>query len=95
MKLDIENKTAVAEPVRQLIEDNRIPDDNGDTVFNFADGRTIKRIHVTNDTRRELVNGRYAIVRLDEKYEVVPNGVAEKIKSQDASCIVLYHSEIN
>lgn len=88
-KVDADNKKAIAAQIRQLIELNHIPDDDGDTVFNFADGNKIKRIYVTNETRKQLVYGQLAIVRLGEKYEVVPKKVAEKIMQRDESVVVL------
>lgn len=88
-KLEQDNKKAITAQIRQLIDLNRISDDDGDTVFNFADGSKIKRIYVTNNTRKQIINGHMAIVRLGEKYEVVPKKVAEKIMQRDTSFVIV------
>ena len=36
-----------------------------------------------------LSSGRLAIAKLDERYELVPMAVAEKIKQRDEQCIIL------
>ena len=88
-KLEAENKKAIAAQIRQLVEMNRIATDEGETVYNFEDDNKIKQIYVTDELRQQIVNGRLAIVRLDEKYEIVPKGVADKILQRDASFVVV------
>ena len=88
-KVEEENKKAIAAQIRQLVEMNRISTDEGDGIYNFEDNKKIKHIYVTQDMRTQIVNGRLAIVRLDNKYEVVSKLVADKIKQRDASFIVL------
>ena len=68
---------------------NRISADEGETVYNFEDGNKIKQIYVTDQLRQKIVNGRLAIVRLDDKYEIVANIVAAKIMQRDDSFVVV------
>ena len=86
-KEELERK-AVHAQVRQLIELNRLPRDDGEVGYNFQDGAAIRKIFVTEDIRDKLASGLLAIVRLDDGYEVIPSIVAEKILHRDASCIV-------
>jgi uncharacterized protein YaiL (DUF2058 family) len=81
-------RRAIQAQVRQLIELNRVPRDDGELGYNFQDGRAIRKIFVTEGMRDKLARGLLAIARLDDGYEVIPSAVAEKISQRDASCIV-------
>jgi uncharacterized protein YaiL (DUF2058 family) len=79
---------AIQAQVRQLIELNRVPRDEGELGYNFQDGKAIRKIFVTETMHDRLARGLLAIARLDDGYEVIPSVVAEKIMLRDASCIV-------
>lgn len=81
-------RKAVQAQIRQLVEMNRLPRDDGETGYHFQDGTVIKKIFVSKETRDKLGRGLLAIVRLDPGYEVIPSVVADKIKLRDESCIV-------
>ncbi len=83
------NSKALAAQVRQLIELNRQPRDGGDIAFNFKDGSTIKKLFVTKRHQTHLVEGRLAIVRLDDTYELVPTSIAQKIRSRDPNSVIV------
>lgn len=87
-KAEAERK-AIAAQVRQLIEMNRQPRDDGDAAYSFTDGKLIKRIHVTGTQLKQLSNGRLCIVKLDDQYELIPTRVAEKIQLRDEHTQVL------
>ena len=87
-KREAEHK-AIAAQVRQLIEMNRQPLDDGDIGYSFSDGKLIKRMHVTGQQLKQLGNGRLCIVKLDEQYELIPTLVAEKIRLRDESTQIL------
>lgn len=90
-KEELERK-AVHAQVRQLIELNRVPRDDGEVGYNFQDGTAIRKIFVSAEVRDRLGRGLLAIVRFDDGYEVIPSVVAEKIRQRDASCIVSHAS---
>lgn len=79
---------AIRAQVRQLVEQNRLADTEGDVAYNFQDGSLIKTLHVTESVRDKLARGQLAIVRLDAGYALVSAAVAEKIAQRDAACIV-------
>lgn len=83
---------AVQAQIRQLVERNKASRTGGkgrdDIAYNFAHGSKIKKIYVSAFVQEQLVNGRLAIVCLDEVYELVPSAVAEKIAQRDDSVIV-------
>lgn len=86
-KEELERKAVLAQ-VRQLIELNRLPRDTGEVGYNFQDQTAIKKIFVTEEMHDRLSRGLLAIVRLDDRYEVVPSVVAEKILLRDPACVV-------
>jgi uncharacterized protein YaiL (DUF2058 family) len=87
-KAEAERK-AIAAQVRQLIEMNRQPWDDGDIGYSFSDEALIKRIYVTATQLKQLSNGRLCIIKLDEHYEIIPTLVAQKIQLRDDSRQVL------
>ena len=82
------DRKALAAQVKQLIEMNRITDREGNIVYRFTDANVVKQIHVTAELQQQLSRGRLAIIRLGERYELVPSAVAEKIRERDADCVV-------
>ena len=82
-------KIAIAAQIKQLIQMNRIEDCDGEIGFNFTDGDKVQRLYVTEKLRDQLVLGRLAIVKLEGSYNLVPAGVAEKIKLRDPMCVIL------
>ena len=81
-------RRAVQAQVRQLIELNRLPREEGELGYNFQDGTAIKKVFVSPQVHDKLARGLLAIARLDDQYEVIPSTVAEKIMLRDATCIV-------
>ena len=89
LKLEEENKKAITAQIRQLIEMNRISSDGGEEAYNFEHDKKIKTIYVTDELRKQIINGRLAIAQLNGKYELVSKQVAEKIMQRDADFVVL------
>lgn len=79
---------AIAAQIKQLIELNCQPRDEGDISFNFVDDNKIKQISVTEKQHLQLTNGAMAIVKLADKYEIVPRPVAEKIAARSDECVI-------
>lgn len=80
---------ALASQVKQLIEMNIVDRKDGDIGYNFTDGSLVKKIYVDKQLQDQLVNGRLAIVRVGEGYELIPAVVADKIAQRDDSVIVV------
>jgi hypothetical protein len=81
-------RKALRAQIRQLIEQNRLPRDNAEIAYNFMEGGTVRKLHVTEAIRDQLVKDRLSIVRLDGRYDVVPPDIAEKIRARDPGCVV-------
>ncbi len=88
-KVELDNKKAIAGQIRQLVEMNRIDTSEGETAFNFEVDNKIKRIYVSDELHKQIVDGRLAIVRLNERYELIPKIVAQKIMQRDSYFVVV------
>jgi uncharacterized protein YaiL (DUF2058 family) len=86
-KEEVERK-AVHAQVRQLVELNRLPRNDGEVGYNFQDGTAIRKIFVSEEVHDKLGRGLLAIARFDDRYEVIPSVVAEKIMLREESCII-------
>jgi uncharacterized protein YaiL (DUF2058 family) len=80
---------AIAAQIRQMIEHNRQSRGGGDIAYNFSDNKVIKKILVSQKVSDEIRRGQLAIVKLDDKYELIPAAAAAKIRERDAACVVV------
>lgn len=88
LKLENDKKKAIAAEIRQLIQTNAIAGGKGDVAYNFTHDAVIKRVYVNNDVRKQIGEGRVAIVAIDNRFDVIPKDVAEKIRQRDATYFV-------
>lgn len=79
---------AVAAQIKQLIETNKILSEQDDIGYQFADGKKIQKIYVSELLQNQLAKGLVSIAKLDENYFLVPNQVADKIAQRDESYVV-------
>ncbi len=86
-------RKAIKAQIIQLIQMNRIARERGDIAYQFKDGNTIKKLYVTQQLQKDLINGRLAIAKLANGYELLPAPAAEKILQRDASVIVLLNRD--
>jgi len=87
-KKEAAERKAFQAQIRQLIELNRLPKDEGEVGYNFQDGAAIKKIYVSEQVQSRLQRGLLSIARFESGYEVIPSVVAEKIRLRDETCIV-------
>lgn len=80
---------AIGAQIKQLIESNALKKYAGEIEYKFADQGLIKTIRVEPLIQRQLAKGRISIARLETKYYLIANEVADKIQQRDASYIVL------
>ena len=83
------DRKAIAAQIRQLIENNRVTDCDGDICYNFVDASVVKHLYVSERIHNHIMSGQLAIAKLDNKYELVPVPVAEKIQQRDPQSIIL------
>ncbi|MES3008597.1 MAG: DUF2058 domain-containing protein [Pseudomonadota bacterium] len=84
---------AIAAQIKQIITMNRLPKKGGDVVYNFVDDKKIKSMHVDVATLNHLSQGRLAIVKLDDHYEIVPQAAALKIQLRDPAFIIVCNEQ--
>ena len=87
------DRKAIKAQIIQLIQMNRIARERGELAYQFKDGTTIKKIYITQQLQKDLINGRLAIAKLAGGYELLPAAAAEKIMQRDASVIVLLNRD--
>ena len=88
-----EDQKQLAAQVKQLIELNRQPRDDQGLAYNFTDNNKIKKLYVSEAMREQIAQGRLAIVKLGQQYEVVSAEVAGKIKARDEASVIVFNEQ--
>lgn len=88
-----EEQKQLAAQIKQLIELNRQPQDPEGLPYNFTDNNKVKRLYVSEAVRNQIVEGRQAIVKFGQQYEIVPAEVARKIQSRDATSVIVFNEQ--
>jgi len=83
----------LAAQIKQIIELNRLPKDAEGLAYNFTDNNNVKRLYVSGAMRDQIAEGRLAIVKLEQQYEVVSAEVARKIQLRDAASVIVYNEQ--
>ncbi len=77
---------------RQIIQDRKVPC-SGQGEYRFDVDGTFRTLLVNDDLRRKLSSGALVIVRLDDRFELLPRMAADKVRERDAGMIVLDHGQ--
>ncbi|MDE0931213.1 MAG: DUF2058 domain-containing protein [Halioglobus sp.] len=85
-------RKAIEAQISQLIKMNRIKREGGDIAYQFTDGTRIKKMYITEQLQKDLVNGRLAIAKLGNDFELLPSSAAEKIMQRDPKTIILLNT---
>lgn len=81
---DKQDQKARRAQVKQLIEQHRVPKiTESEELYNFVDGKRIRRLLVDRPMREKLIAGTWVIVRCDGRYEIVPSDIATRIVERD------------
>ncbi|MBX2848134.1 MAG: DUF2058 domain-containing protein [Acidiferrobacterales bacterium] len=92
-QLEAEKKAQVAQ-VKQLVERSKLQREDAQICYSFTFDKKVKNIYVTPQQQKQLSLGQVSIIALSEdKYELVPNVVAEKISLRDQSYVVNHLSQ--
>jgi uncharacterized protein YaiL (DUF2058 family) len=79
---------------RQIIDDRKVPR-SGESEYRFTADGVIRSLQVNDALRKQLTAGALVIVRVDERFELLPRLAADKVRERDASMIVLDHGQDN
>ena len=89
---------AVTAQINQLVEMNRLDTSDGEIAYSFVFDNKVKKIHLGEELKSQLLAGRLAIVTIvknkQRKFELVPAPVAEKIAQRDDSCVVQLNKKV-
>lgn len=88
LQLQQERKAQAAQ-IRQMIETQRLDRREGESAFQFVVEGKIKKIHLHEAQRTQLIQGALALVKLGSGYELVPLATAEKIAQRDPGRVVV------
>lgn len=80
---------AIRAQIKQLIQTHRINIIKPELVYQFTDGKQIKKLLVNSLLHRQLVIGVIAVVRSDSGYALVPRVIAEKIAIRDSGFVLV------
>jgi uncharacterized protein len=81
-------KKALQAQIKQLIEQNRLPQVESDEPYSFVDDSKIRRITLNSANRGALTRGELFIVRHEGRYDLVPAAIAARIRERDATAVV-------
>lgn len=82
----------LAKQARQIIQDKKLPR-SGELEYRFPVDGAIRTVLVDDAMKKQLVAGALVIVRIDDRFELLPRAAAEKVRERDASRIVLDHGQ--
>jgi uncharacterized protein YaiL (DUF2058 family) len=85
---DKAKKKALLAQIKQLIDQNRLPQAEGDEFYNFVDGSKIRHIAVGAAARGGLGRGEIMIVRHEGRYHLVPAAIAARIRERDDGAVI-------
>lgn len=75
---------------RQIANEKQVPG-AGDSEYRFEADGAIRTVLVGDDQRRQLASGSLVIVRLGERYALLPRAAGDKVREREPGMIVLDH----
>ena len=85
---------AISIEINQLITSNCLArDESCEIVYNFEHNRKVRRIHINAEMKQKIMQGRLGIARIEGRYELVPQAIAEKIRQRNEKRIVIFEQE--
>ena len=80
----------IAAQIKQLVETNRYPrsESEDDIAFYFENKGKAKKIYVSPQAHKMIVNGELAIVNYNGVFELVPANIAEKVSQRNPSLVI-------
>lgn len=80
---------ALSAQITQLITTQRIHPIEGDMPYHFNDGGSVKKLYLLPKVRDLIISGRYAIVKHQQCYHIVPRETAEKIRQRESGILIV------
>ncbi|WP_448507101.1 DUF2058 domain-containing protein [Immundisolibacter sp.] len=90
---DQRERKAQAAQIRQLIESQRLDRSGGEAAYQFIEAGKIRKIHLHEAQRVQVVKGMLAVVRQGRNFELVPPATAHKIAERDPTLVLVLNVE--
>ncbi|MGH8218021.1 MAG: DUF2058 domain-containing protein [Steroidobacteraceae bacterium] len=86
-------RRALQVQIDQLIEQTRLPRLESNDFYGFVDGGKIRRVAVDARRREAISRGDLAIVRYQDRHEVVPAETARRIRERDVQAVIAINDQ--
>jgi len=87
---------AISIEINQLITNNCLArDESCDIVYNFEHNKKVRRVYVDDDMKKQIMQGKLGIARIEGRYELVTKAVAEKIQQRNEKRVVIFSDDQN
>lgn len=87
-------KKAISIEINQLITDHCLArGEDCEIIYNFEHNKKVKRIYINEEMKKQIIQGKLGIARIEGRYELVPKSVAEKIQQRNDKRIILFSPE--
>lgn len=73
-------RKATKAKIKTLIESSEVKDFAGESVYRFTLQNRIRELHVTEEVRKQLVDGEFTVTRLNGTTRLVPSSIVEQIR---------------
>lgn len=85
---------AISIEINQLITSNCLArNENCEIAYNFEHNKKVKRIYINAEMKQQIINGKLGIARIEGRYELVPQAIADKIRERNEKRIVIFDKE--
>ena len=85
---------AISIEINQLIRDNCLArDENCEIAYHFEHNKKVRHIYVNDEMKQGIIQGKLGIARIEGRYEIIPQAVAEKIRQRNAKRLVELEKE--
>lgn len=80
--------------INQLITNNCLArDESCEIVYNFEHNKKVRRIYVNEEMKKQIIQGKVGIARIEGRYELVLKAIAEKIQQRNEKRVVIFDAE--
>ncbi len=77
--------------IDQLIIKNCLKRNNEcDIIYNFEHRKKVNRIYVNAEMKKNIIDGKLGITRIEGRYELVPKLIAERIQQRNDKRVILF-----
>jgi uncharacterized protein YaiL (DUF2058 family) len=85
---------AISIEINQLITNNCLArDESCDIVYNFEHNKKVRRVYVDDEMKKQIVQGKLGIARIEGRYELVTKAIAEKIQQRNEKRVVIFSGD--